>query len=61
MITADGFPRVMIISGENGFALALGLLFIETSQIPDYITRLKKRSPAGDLQKIQPSVSEGIG
>jgi hypothetical protein len=39
----------MIISGENGFALALGLLFIATSQSQDYITQIKKRSPAGDL------------
>jgi hypothetical protein len=48
----------MIISGEKGFALALGLLFMATSQSPDYITRAEKVSPTRNLLKSsqQPSV-----
>lgn len=51
MITAEGFPRVMIISGEKEFALALGLLFMATFQSPDYIARTQKVSPTGNLLK----------
>jgi hypothetical protein len=47
----------MIISGEKGFALALGLLFMATSQSPDYITRTEKVSPTGNLLKSSHQLS----